>query len=177
MDVWRWITCTTVSFPHLSSPDLAELIPRPLPSSLPRDGPRRLLSERHRRRQVPPLLYAFSASSRSPVFVRRYATLIKPIAISSTNQSLLQNLSETYNRVTKVFDFSSLWTSATTATTGSEAPSEEQLEEEAEKAKAKETGPPKVGRFPKRPGGGKRMPSERPMGVKEFEVVSRAEKR
>lgn len=75
-----------------------------------------------------------------------------------------------------MFDFSSLWSSTTS--TNLPAPSEEQLEEQAEKVKAKEEGPPKVAsRFPKRPGGVKRMPSERPMGVKEFEVVSRAEKR
>ncbi|ORY84668.1 DDHD domain-domain-containing protein [Leucosporidium creatinivorum] len=106
----------------------------------------------------------------------KYSTLIKPIAISSTNQSLLQNLSETYNRVSRVFDFSALWSSTSTAPP-EQAPTEEELVEEASKTRLKEEGPPKVTPFPKRPGGGKRMPSERPMGVKEFEVVSRAEKR
>lgn len=104
--------------------------------------------------------------------------MIKPIAISSTNQSLLQNLSETYTRVSRMFDVSSLWSSG--ANEGKEKEGVEGEEEAIKLAKAGAAGVSAGGGFPKRPGGKggmKRMPSERPMGVKEFERVSRAEKR
>lgn len=108
--------------------------------------------------------------------------MIKPIAISSTNHTLLQNLAETYSKVSRLFDVSSLWSSSSSTAATSE---QKEKDDEAKKALKESTqptrkgsggaGPPPV--KPKRPGQNKRMPSERPMSVRDFEVVSRAEKR
>ena len=109
--------------------------------------------------------------------------MIKPIAISSTNHTLLQNLAETYSKVSRLFDVSSLWSSSSAEKDKDKA--DGKTEDEAKKITAEATkdaparkgsaGPPPV--KPKRPGQNKRMPSERPMSVRDFEVVSRAEKR
>lgn len=162
-----------------------------------------------------------------------YSRIIKPIAIPSSNTTLLQNLTETYSRVSKMFDVSSLWSSASTNTNATAAGPEadddtkqsavsgvkkdnETLKATASsKTKSEEPGSEKIkslsttsaakialermkeaaaaGRSvkpsatvvnagpaaarPKRPGVAKRMPSERPMSSREFEIVSRAEKR
>ncbi|GAA5917665.1 hypothetical protein JCM5296_007440 [Sporobolomyces johnsonii] len=107
----------------------------------------------------------------------RYSKIIKPVPIPSSNQTLLQNLSDAYNRVSRVFDFSSLWSSAP-ASTPEPKQTGEQAKEQA-KAQAKEVADKLEDRKP-RPPGLKRMPSERPkfgMGRDEFEWVARAEKR
>lgn len=130
------------------------------------------------------VVYAHSPLPSSPPSLtappNSYSRQIKPIAIPSTNITLLQNLSDTYNRVSRLFDVSTLWSS-------SEAPEEvvEVIEEEVlgvkadeEKKVRKEKGPPtSASARPMRPGGLKRMPSEKPMGKEEFVRVDRAERR
>lgn len=116
----------------------------------------------------------------------RYSKLIKPVPIPSSNQTLLQNLSSAYYRVSKIFDFSSLWgsnaastTTTTSATDSVPKQSGEQAKEQTEEQQKEldqsvGSAPPKL-----RPGT-KRMPSEMPkfgMGRAEFEWVGRAEKR
>lgn len=102
--------------------------------------------------------------------------MIKPIAISSTNHTLLQNLSETYSKVSRLFDVSSLWSSSSTAATTQDEEAKKIAKEGTKDPPTRKgsAGPPPV--KPKRPGQ-KRMPSERPMSSRDFEVVSRAEKR
>ncbi|GAA5973441.1 hypothetical protein JCM21900_006344, partial [Sporobolomyces salmonicolor] len=107
----------------------------------------------------------------------RYSKIIKPVPIPSSNQTLLQNLSTAYNRVSRVFDFSSLWSSAPASTTEPKQTGE-QAKAQA-KAQEREVTDTLENRKP-RPPGLKRMPSERPkfgMGRDEFEWVARAEKR
>jgi hypothetical protein len=113
----------------------------------------------------------------------RYSKLIKPVPIPSSNQTLLQNLSSAYYRVSKIFDFSSLWGSSSTtaaaapasATKQSGAQAKEQTEEQQKELDDSKP----ASAVPLRPGT-KRMPSEMPkfgMGKAEFEWVGRAEKR
>ncbi|SCV73522.1 BQ2448_7448 [Microbotryum intermedium] len=117
---------------------------------------------------------------------REYAKLIKPIAIPSTNSTLLENLTETYSRISNVLDISRFWSSPEKKTavepsdnevsrkkkSGPEAASTEKLEDGQIPSKASTK--PKV---PVRRPTSKRMPSEMPMGKREFEFVSRAEQR
>ncbi|GAA6015612.1 hypothetical protein JCM11491_007174 [Sporobolomyces phaffii] len=110
----------------------------------------------------------------------RYSKLIKPVPIPSSNQTLLQNLSSAYYRVSKIFDFSSLWstTASTTATAAATKPTGAQAKEQTEEQQ-KELADAKAVPRPLRPGT-KRMPSEMPkfgMGTAEFEWVGRAERR
>lgn len=135
----------------------------------------------------------------APICSDRYSQIIKPIAIPSSTTTLLQNLSDTYTRVSKLFDVSSLWSSASASKTASKAQAEVDsgaIEQQKKADDAKKSDGPRVAfdevknaaaaattaaahaaKSPKRPGAGKRMPSERPMSNKEFEVISRAEKR
>ncbi|BGP17562.1 hypothetical protein JCM10213v2_005595 [Rhodosporidiobolus nylandii] len=115
----------------------------------------------------------------NPTVDARYSKLIKPIPIPSTNVTLLQNLSNAYSRVSAMFDFSSLWSSAPQPSAEERQGQAEKLEQEKREkvdvaaAKAKAKAAP-------RPASMKRMPSERPkygMGTSEHEWVSRAEKR
>ncbi|KAM0791761.1 hypothetical protein ACM66B_004026 [Microbotryomycetes sp. NB124-2] len=97
-----------------------------------------------------------------------YARLIKPIPIPSTNHTLLENLSETYQRVSKMFT----WSSAS-----KENRDEVDKRKEVEQDKSK--GPihhPVAPKLIKRPTN-KRMPSERPMDAVKFESINRAEQR
>ncbi|GAA5948867.1 hypothetical protein JCM3765_003936 [Sporobolomyces pararoseus] len=125
--------------------------------------------------EVDPVAFALN-----PTVDVRYSKLIKPVPIPSSNQTLLQNLSSAYYRVSKIFDFSSLWGSSsstanataesTTKQTGTQA--KEQTEEQQKELEESK-------KPPLRPGS-KRMPSEMPkfgMGKAEFEWVGRAEKR
>ncbi|BGP49361.1 hypothetical protein JCM10450v2_005249 [Rhodotorula kratochvilovae] len=123
----------------------------------------------------------------------RYAKLIKPVAIPSSTQTLLQNLSDAYHRVSRILDVSSLWggASAAAAPTQAEKDAKEQATKTGEaqaalaaeaKAAANAAADADAGAAGKkrRPGGMKRLPSERPkfgMGKAEFEWVARAEKR
>ncbi|GAA5875342.1 hypothetical protein JCM8547_003209 [Rhodosporidiobolus lusitaniae] len=115
----------------------------------------------------------------------RYAKLIKPVPIPSSNVTLLQNLSDAYSRVSRIFDWSSLWTSSASASVAKPTPEQakEQAvkqEEEERKVKMDEMTRKEEKVKVRRPGGMKRMPSERPkygMGKDEFEWVARAEKR
>ncbi|GAA5926724.1 putative carboxylic ester hydrolase [Sporobolomyces koalae] len=107
----------------------------------------------------------------------RYSKLIKPVPIPSSNQTLLQNLSSAYYRVSKIFDFSSLWGTSTAAASSAKQTGT-QAKEQTE-AQQKELEQSKPTPRPIRPGG-KRMPSEMPkfrMGQEEFEWVGRAERR
>ncbi|GAA5980777.1 hypothetical protein JCM11641_002647 [Rhodosporidiobolus odoratus] len=125
----------------------------------------------------------------NPTVDRRYAKLIKPVPIPSTNQTLLQNLSNAYTRVSRIFDWSSLWQTASSSSTDDPKPSAEEAQEQAdtvEQEKKDKVEEPVAAakahaqaRMP-RPPGIKRMPSERPkygMGRDAFEWVGRAEKR
>lgn len=109
----------------------------------------------------------------------RYAKLIKPIAIPSTNHTLLENLSETYQRFSKMLTWSS---NSTTDKDKTEEQSSDKAEgDEANKTDDAEGKPPASKAVPpppltKRPTN-KRMPSERPMNQQEFEAISRAERR
>lgn len=127
--------------------------------------------------------------SLSLVLQVRYSKLIKPVPIPSSNQTLLQNLSSAYYRVSKIFDFSSLWGSSTTAAAASASKqSGAQAKEQAEQQKQettsrlneiKQEASKQASEHAARPGN-KRMPSEMPkfgMGKAEFEWVGRAEKR
>ncbi|GAA5896057.1 putative carboxylic ester hydrolase [Sporobolomyces salmoneus] len=107
----------------------------------------------------------------------RYSKLIKPVPIPSSNQTLLQNLSSAYYRVSKIFDFSSLWGSSTSTkpAAAESAPEQsgdqakEQMEEQQKEVEGA-TRPPRL----------KRLPSEMPkfgMGRDELEWVGRAEQR
>ncbi|GAA5960704.1 hypothetical protein JCM8115_001804 [Rhodotorula mucilaginosa] len=109
----------------------------------------------------------------------RYSKLIKPVPIPSTNQTLLQNLSDAYHRVSRIFDMSSLWgggggTAGEAKQTGEEA--KEQADKQADEQAEAKSARPKT-----RPVGAmKRMPSERPRfgkGTSDNEWVERAEKR
>ncbi|KAK4702406.1 hypothetical protein P7C70_g3817, partial [Phenoliferia sp. Uapishka_3] len=116
----------------------------------------------------------------------KYSRLIKPIAIPSTNVTLMQNLSETYLRVSKMFNVSSLWASGETKAVEVAEAAEEKVHQqqkveadaaEAIEAKDKVLKMP-AGKAAVRPGKGmKRMPSERPMPKQEFIKIERAEKR
>jgi hypothetical protein len=88
-----------------------------------------------------------------------YSRLVKPIAIPSTNQTLLGNLSDTYDRVTRLFDVSkALWNTGATSFSSLTSNGSEKSERPA--------------------AGMKRMPSEKPsLTPQEFIKVSRAEKR
>lgn len=70
----------------------------------------------------------------------RYAKLIKPVPIPSSTQTLLQNLSDAYHRVAKVFDMSSLWGGGTSTTgdpkQGGKEAKEQAAKQEEEKDKA-----------------------------------------
>ncbi|GAA6052976.1 hypothetical protein JCM3770_001158 [Rhodotorula araucariae] len=129
----------------------------------------------------------------------RYAKLIKPVAIPSSTQTLLQNLSDAYHRVSRIFDVSSLWGGAGSSASAAETQAEKDAREQATKtgvaqaalaAEAKAAANAAVeaeaktraaaGAHKRRPGGMKRLPSERPrfgMGKDEFEWVARAENR
>ncbi|BGP25715.1 DDHD domain containing protein [Rhodotorula toruloides] len=114
----------------------------------------------------------------APTVDVRYAKLIKPVAIPSSNQTLLQNLSDAYHRVSKIFDMSSLWGSsgATTAEDGKPKSGEEAKGQTVQQEKEKEASVKPA----RRPSGPKRMPTERVKsgaGSAEYEWVSRAEKR
>ncbi|BGP01102.1 hypothetical protein JCM10021v2_004798 [Rhodotorula toruloides] len=114
----------------------------------------------------------------APTVDVRYAKLIKPVAIPSSNQTLLQNLSDAYHRVSKIFDMSSLWGSsgATTTEDGKPKSGEEAKEQTVKQEQEKE----KSAKPARRPSGPKRMPTERVKsgaGSAEYEWVSRAEKR
>ncbi|GAA5992871.1 hypothetical protein JCM10908_001383 [Rhodotorula pacifica] len=109
----------------------------------------------------------------------RYSKLIKPVPIPSTNQTLLQNLSDAYHRVSRIFDMSSIWGGSSSNTepkqTGDQA--KEQAEKQVDK-QAEATSPSKPAIRPL--AALKRMPSERPRfgkGTSHFEWVERAEKR
>lgn len=108
----------------------------------------------------------------NPPLWNRYSKLIKPIAIPSTNQTLLQNLTDTYSRVSRLFDVSSYWSTES---------DKEKVEEKVlddKKAEDERKGPPVVRVMAQRPGRMKRMPSERPnLGQREFILIDRAEKR
>jgi hypothetical protein len=106
----------------------------------------------------------------------RYSKLIKPVPIPSSNQTLLQNLSSAYYRVSKIFDFSSLWGSSAAAADSATKQTGSQAKEQTEEQQKELEGSTKP---PLRPGA-KRMPSEMPkfnMGKAEFEWVGRAEQR
>ncbi|GAA5868001.1 hypothetical protein JCM3774_001562 [Rhodotorula dairenensis] len=117
----------------------------------------------------------------------RYSKLIKPVPIPSTNQTLLQNLSDAYHRVSRIFDMSSLWGGGgggTTSSTEEAKPTGEQAKEQASKQadeqQAAATTSPKRTSATRPLGGMKRMPSERPRfgrGTSHHEWVERAEKR
>lgn len=121
----------------------------------------------------------------------RYAKLIKPVAIPSSTQSLLTNVSNAYHRVSRMFDVSSLWGGGggNSASAAKQAePDEKDAKEQAEKTEDAQAevaaqgkaaaaaatvegagaAPSKVkvsaGATAKatRPPGMKRMPSERP---------------
>lgn len=119
-----------------------------------------------------------------------YASKIAAIAIPSSNVTLVQNLSETYNKVTKIFDVTNFFGGGgNSSNTGEEYVEAGEVEKlvrqklDLDKAKPavnsesggkKKVGPPVI----KRPGTGlKRMPSEKPMSAQEYEKISRAEKR
>ncbi|GAA6060583.1 hypothetical protein JCM10212_006818 [Sporobolomyces blumeae] len=118
------------------------------------------------------------AFSLNPCVDVRYSKLIKPVPIPSSNQTLLQNLSSAYYRVSKIFDVSSLWgPSKATGAQAKEQAEEQKKETDEAKDKADETKRRAAGTA--RPGN-KRMPSEMPRfkgGRDEFEWVGRAERR
>lgn len=107
----------------------------------------------------------------------RYAKLIKPVPIPSTNQTLLQNLSDAYHRVSRIFDMSSLWGGGAAAEA---KPNADQAKEQADEQAAKHDGDKATKPLPPRPLAAlKRMPSERPRfgkGTDHFEWVERAGK-
>lgn len=119
-----------------------------------------------------------------------YASKISAIAIPSSNVTLVQNLSETYNKVTKIFDVTNFFGGGNSSNVSEEYAEAGEVEKlvrqklDLDKAKtavsSESSGKKKVGPPPviKRPGSGmKRMPSERPMSLEEYEKISRAEKR
>ncbi|GAA6010035.1 hypothetical protein JCM10207_007528 [Rhodosporidiobolus poonsookiae] len=119
--------------------------------------------------EVDPVVFTLNAAVDA-----RYAKLIKPVPIPSTTQTLLQNLSDAYTRVSRIFDWSSLWSGGGAQNTDEQA--KEQAEKQEEEKKDKVDEPVKA----QRPAGLKRMPTERAkygMGKDEFEWVTRAEKR
>ncbi|GAA5827388.1 hypothetical protein JCM11251_003790 [Rhodosporidiobolus azoricus] len=122
--------------------------------------------------ETDPVVFALN-----PTVDARYAKLIRPVPIPSSNQTLLQNLSDAYHRVSRIFDFSYLWSSGEAKQTPEQV--KEQAEKQAEETKDKVDDKVAAAKA-RRPGAMKRMPSERPeygMGKDEFEWVSRAEKR
>ncbi|KAM0752102.1 hypothetical protein T439DRAFT_354980 [Meredithblackwellia eburnea MCA 4105] len=106
----------------------------------------------------------------------KYARMIKPIAIPSTNVTLLQNLTDTYNRVTKLWNVAGLWSSgeaksADVADAVEESSRKERTSdtgEEADEVKDLLTGPKREVKGVPRPGRLRRMPSEKPMPSEEF---------
>ncbi|KAL8292387.1 hypothetical protein RQP46_000999 [Phenoliferia psychrophenolica] len=110
----------------------------------------------------------------------QYSRLIRPIAIPSTNTTLLQNLSDTYARVSRMFDVSSLWASgeAKAAEVADAVEEKVHQQQRAEAGDETQDGVPKMKGPVARPGKGlKRMPSEKPMSEAEFVRIERAEKR
>ncbi|KAK4050662.1 hypothetical protein OIV83_003388 [Microbotryomycetes sp. JL201] len=106
----------------------------------------------------------------NPTVDVEYARLIKPIPIPSTNHTLLENLSETYQRVSKMFT----WTSKGDA--GAKKADEETDTTESVENKDDPIKFPVAPKLVKRPTN-KRMPSERPMDASRFEAIHRAEQR
>ncbi|KAK4055033.1 hypothetical protein OIO90_003374 [Microbotryomycetes sp. JL221] len=128
------------------------------------------------------------APAKVHLHARRYSKLIKPVAIPSTNHTLLENLSETYQRVSRMFSWSSggddkKQDKGSDKSNEPEAKDKSSTTEQSDEqgktpddVKAKLQSTPIAPKLLKRPTN-KRMPSERPMNHKQLESVLRAEQR